>query len=171
VITDDLHTVLWPSAPDDDDAHWALRRQLWDHEDVLLGGSDAGAHVDRMCGGCYPTQFIDDTLRGRQLVSLERAIHMLTDAPARLLGLRDRGRVAEGWFADLVLFDRARVGAAPARLLHDLPGGSVRMTADSAGIAHVFVHGVETVRDGAATGTLPGRVLRSGRDTDTVAAR
>jgi N-acyl-D-aspartate/D-glutamate deacylase len=171
VITDDLHTVLWPSAPDDDDAHWALRRQLWDHEDVLLGGSDAGAHVDRMCGGCYPTQFIDDTLRGRQLVSLERAIHMLTDAPARLLGLRDRGRVAEGWFADLVLFDRARVGAAPARLLHDLPGGSVRMTADSAGIAHVFVNGVETVRDGAATGTLPGRVLRSGRDTDTVAAR
>jgi N-acyl-D-aspartate/D-glutamate deacylase len=171
VIADDLHTVLWPSAPDDDDAHWALRRELWDHEDVLLGGSDAGAHVDRMCGGCYPTQFIDDTLRGRRLVSLERAIHMLTDAPARLLGLRDRGRVAEGWFADLVLFDRARVGAAPARLLHDLPGGSVRMTADSAGIAHVFVNGVETVRDGAATGTLPGRVLRSGRDTDSVAAR
>jgi N-acyl-D-aspartate/D-glutamate deacylase len=88
-----------------------------------------------------------------------------------LLGLRDRGRVAEGWFADLVLFDRARVGAAPARLLHDLPGGSVRMTADSAGIANVFVNGVETVRDGAATGTLPGRVLRSGRDTDTVTAR
>jgi N-acyl-D-aspartate/D-glutamate deacylase len=171
VITDDLHTVLWPSAPDDDDAHWALRQKLWDHPDVLLGGSDAGAHVDRMCGGCYPTQFIDDTLRGRQLVSLERAIHMLTDAPARLLGLRDRGRVAEGWFADLVLFDRARVGAAPARLLHDLPDGSVRMTADSAGIANVFVNGVETVRDGAATGTLPGRVLRSGRDTDTVTAR
>jgi N-acyl-D-aspartate/D-glutamate deacylase len=171
VIADELRTVLWPSAPDDDDAHWRLRRELWDRDDVLLGGSDAGAHLDRMCGGSYPTQFLADTLRGRKLVPLERAVRMLTDAPARLFGLRDRGRVAVGAHADLLLFDPATVDAAPATLVHDLPDGSVRMTAASTGVAHVFVNGVETVRDGAPTGALPGRVLRSGRDTDTVTAR
>src|SRR5690606_20334906 len=129
VIADDLRTILWPSAPDDDDAHWALRAALWEHPDVLLGGSDAGAHLDRMCGGSYPTQFLADTLRGRGLVSLERAVHLLTDAPARLFGLRGRGRLEPGAYADLVLFDPLTVGSAGATLVRDLPGGSARMTA------------------------------------------
>jgi N-acyl-D-aspartate/D-glutamate deacylase len=170
VLADDLRTVLWPSAPDDDDAHWAMRVALWDDPDVLLGGSDAGAHLDRMCGGSYPTQFLADTLRGRQLVPLERAVHLMTDAPARLFGLRDRGRLAVGAHADVVLFDPATVGAAPATLVRDLPDGSPRMTAASNGVARVLVAGVETVVDGAPTGARPGRVLRSGRDTDTVTA-
>ena len=171
VIADDLRTVLWPSAPDDDDAHWALRGALWNDPDVYLGGSDAGAHLDRMCGGSYPTQLLADTLRGRRMVSLEWAVQAMSDAPARLLGLRDRGRIAEGWIADLVLFDPATVGAAPATLARDLPGGAPRMTAASTGVARVFVNGVVTVVDGAATGAVPGTVLRSGRDTETVTVR
>src|SRR5690606_9614306 len=129
------------------------------------------AHLDRMCGGSYPTQFLADCLRGRQLVSPERAVQFLTDAPARLFGLRDRGRIAPGAYADLVLFDPQTVGAAAATLVRDLPGGAPRMTAASTGVAHVFVNGTETVRDGEPTGALPGTVLRSGRDTDTVPAR
>jgi N-acyl-D-aspartate/D-glutamate deacylase len=168
VLADDLRTVLWPSAPDDDDAHWAVRRELWDDPDILIGGSDAGAHLDRMCGGSYPTQFLADCVRGRHLVPLERAVRMMTDDPARLFGLRDRGRLAEGAFADVVLFDPDRVGAAQATLVRDLPDGSPRMTAASTGVAHVFVDGVETIVDGEATGARPGHVLRSGRDTDTV---
>ncbi|MEJ6511541.1 MAG: amidohydrolase family protein, partial [Acidimicrobiales bacterium] len=78
VIADDLRTVLWPSAPDDDDAHWDMRRELWDEPDVILGGSDAGAHLDRMCGGSYPTRLLADSLRGRKLLSLERAVQALT---------------------------------------------------------------------------------------------
>ena len=171
VIADDLRTVLWPSAPDDDDAHWTLRGALWNDPDVYLGGSDAGAHLDRMCGGSYPTQLLADTLRGRRMVSLEWAVQAMSDAPARLLGLRDRGRIAEGWIADLVLFDPATVGAASATLVRDLPGGAPRMTAASTGVARVFVNGVVTVVDGAATGAVPGTVLRSGRDTETVTVR
>ncbi|MCU1379654.1 MAG: N-acyl-D-aspartate/D-glutamate deacylase [Acidimicrobiales bacterium] len=171
VIADDLRTVLWPSAPDDDDAHWALRAELWKDPDVLLGGSDAGAHLDRMCGGSYPTQFLADVLRGRQLVSLERAVHQLTQAPARLIGLRDRGVITDGAHADLLLFDPATVGAGPATLVDDLPGGSVRMTAASTGVVRVLVNGVATVVDGRPTGEVPGTVLRSGRDTETVTAR
>ena len=171
VLADELATVLWPSAPDDDDAHWALRAELWDDDDVLLAGSDAGAHLDRMCGGSYPTSFLDDCIGGRKLMSVERAIHELTAKPARLFGLQGRGEIIVGAQADLVVFDPTSIGAAPARLVADLPGGSSRLTADSVGVAHVFVNGVETVRDSVSTGARPGTVLRSGRDTRTVTAR
>jgi N-acyl-D-aspartate/D-glutamate deacylase len=168
VIADELRTVLWPSAPDDDDAHWSLRRTLWEDPDVFLGGSDAGAHLDRMCGSSYPTQLLADTLRGRKLVSLEWAVHALTGKPAQLLGLRDRGSVAVGAHADLVVFDPEAVGSAPATLVRDLPGDAPRMVAASIGVKRVHVNGVETVVDGEGTGALAGTVLRSGRDTDTV---
>ena len=170
-LADDLRTVLWPSATDDDDDHWALRAELWNDPDILLGGSDAGAHLDRMCGGTYPTQFLGDCLRGRRLMSVERAVHLLTDVPARLFGLRDRGRIEPGAFADIVLFDPTVVDAAPARLVHDLPGGSARLTADPIGVQRVMVNGVTTVLNGASTGALPGTTLRSGRDTESVSAR
>jgi N-acyl-D-aspartate/D-glutamate deacylase len=124
-----------------------------------------------MCGGSYATQFFADCLRGRRFMPIERAIHHFTDKPARLFGLRDRGRVVPGAFADLLLFDPETVGAGPARLVHDLPGGAVRLLNTSTGVHRVFVNGVETVRDGVSTGATPGTVLRSGRDTDTVTAR
>jgi N-acyl-D-aspartate/D-glutamate deacylase len=110
-------------------------------------------------------------LRGRQWMSLEHAVQLLTAKPAQLFGLRQRGVIAPGAFADLVVFDPQSIGAAPARLVRDLPGGSARLTADSTGVQHVFVNGVETVTDGEATGARPGTVLRSGRDTVTVTAR
>ena len=171
VLEDELRTVLWPAPSGDDDETWAIRVSMWDDENVLLGGSDAGAHLDRMCGGSYPTQFLAECLRGRKFMPLEQAIHHLTDKPARLFGLRDRGRITEGAFADLVVFDPEAVGSQPARLTHDLPEGAVRLVAGSLGVHRVFVNGIETVRDGDSTGATPGTVLRSGRDTDTVTAR
>jgi N-acyl-D-aspartate/D-glutamate deacylase len=171
VLADELRTVLWPAPQGDDDETWAMKVSMWDDEDVLLGGSDAGAHLDRMCGGAYPTQFLAECLRGRKFMSLERAIYHLTDKPARLFGLRDRGRITEGAFADLVVFDPDAVGSQPACLTHDLPEGGARLVAGSLGVHRVFVNGIETVRDGDSTGATPGTVLRSGRDTDTVTAR
>ncbi|HEX2576424.1 MAG TPA: amidohydrolase family protein, partial [Aquihabitans sp.] len=169
VVADDLRTVLWPIPPDGDDASWELRRQVWADDRAMLGGSDAGAHLDRMCGAPFPTRFLADTLRGRKLVSLERAVQLMTEVPARLFGLRDRGLLAEGFHADVVVVDPETVGSELAELVHDLPGDSPRLTADSTGVVRVLVNGVTTVVDGVATGELPGRVLRSGRDTDTVA--
>jgi N-acyl-D-aspartate/D-glutamate deacylase len=104
-------------------------------------------------------------------VSLERAVQLITDVPARLFGLRERGRVAEGFRADLVVLDPETVDSGPARRVHDLPGGSMRLTAGSSGVARVLVNGVEAAVDGSPTGALAGTVLRSGRDTETVATR
>jgi N-acyl-D-aspartate/D-glutamate deacylase len=169
VSNDELRTILWPMPPDNDPDTWTLRTEVWGDERAMLGGSDAGAHLDRMCGAPYTTRFVGDMIRGRRLVSLERAVQMLTDSPAQLFGLRDRGRVAPGYLADLVVFDPSTVGSEPATLVNDLPGGSARLTAGSIGVVRVLVNGVETVADGAATGARPGTVLRSGRDTYTVA--
>jgi N-acyl-D-aspartate/D-glutamate deacylase len=168
VVADGLRTVLWPKPSDGDDASWRARAALWDDPGVMLGGSDAGAHLDRMCGANYPTAFLGDCLRGRQLVTLERAVQLMTDAPAGLFGLRDRGRVTAGMHADLLVFDPETVGSEPATLVHDLPGESPRLVAASTGVVRVLVNGVETVANGASTGALPGTLLRSGRDTDTV---
>ncbi len=168
VINDNLRTILWPIPSDGDDASWKLRADVWNDPRALLGGSDAGAHLDRMCGAPYTTRFLADTLRGRKLVTLERAVHLITQAPAELFGLRDRGVVREGAWADLVAFDPLTVAAEHATLVEDLPGGSARLTAGSVGVEHVLVNGVEIVRAGATTGATPGAVLRAGRDTRTV---
>jgi N-acyl-D-aspartate/D-glutamate deacylase len=171
VIADELRTVLWPMPTDNDDATWALRQQTWLEPDVMLGGSDAGAHLDRMAGAPYTTRFLGDAVRGRSLVAMERAVQMITDDPARTFGLTGRGRIEEGWYADLVVFDPLTVGSEDATLVEDLPGGAPRLTAGSTGIVRVLVNGVETVRDGVSTGATPGTVLRSGRDTETVTTR
>jgi N-acyl-D-aspartate/D-glutamate deacylase len=171
VAADDFRTVLWPMPTDNDDASWAMRREVWDDPRVMLGGSDAGAHLDRMCGSSYTTRLLADSLRGRQLVPVERAVQLLSQAPAAEFGLAGRGTIAEGNHADLVVFDPATVGAEHARLVEDLPGGAARLTAGSEGVVRVVVGGVTTVEDGRATGATPGRVLRSGIDTVTVPTR
>jgi len=171
VIADGLKTDLWPIPPDDDAASWQRRIEVWRDDRALIGGSDAGAHLDRMCGGRYPTAFLGEICRDRGMFPMTEAIRLMTDAPARLFGLKDRGRVAPGFHADVVVFDPKTVNAGPVKNRRDLPGGCERLFSAAEGVHHVFVNGVEIVRDGRETGTLPGRLLRSGRDTDTVTVR
>ena len=169
VLADELRTVLWPGPTDDDDASWELRAEAWENEHVLLGGSDAGAHLDRMCGAPYTTAFLGDCLRGRRLMGLERAVQLLSDAPARLFGLRDRGRIEAGFHADLVLFDPTTVDAGPVELVNDLPGGTARLYSEAVGVERVIVGGVTIVENGAMSDARPGQIIRPGTDTHTVA--
>ena len=168
VLADDLRTVLWPGPTDDDPASWIMRQTAWDHDHVMIGGSDAGAHLDRMAGASYTTQWLADCLRGQKLATVEGAIAHMTDVPARYFGLVERGRIAEGWHADLVVFNPETVGAGEFLLKHDLPGDSPRLYADAFGIDRVYVNGTCTIVDGQPVGSLPGSVLRSGTDTETV---
>jgi N-acyl-D-aspartate/D-glutamate deacylase len=168
VLADELRTVLWPNTDDGDESTWTMRAKIWEDPRAMVGGSDAGAHLDRMCGSNYPTAFLDDCLHGRRLVPVERAVHMMTGQPAQLFGLRERGLLAEGFAADVLVFDPDTIGSEPARLVHDLPGDTPRLFAGSNGVVRVLVNGIETVRDGAPTGALPGSLLRSGHDTVSV---
>ena len=171
VIADELRTVLWPTPQDNDAESWRMRAELWLDERAMIGGSDAGAHLDRMCGAPYPTKFLNDCLHGHKLISMETAVKLMTSDPAALFGLKDRGVLRIGAIADVVVFDPATVGSHEPRLVTDLPGNSARLTADSVGMNHVFVNGVAILCDGVATGATPGTVLKSGRDTETVTAR
>jgi N-acyl-D-aspartate/D-glutamate deacylase len=167
VIADELRTGLRPPIPESE-ADWELKADVWRDGRTVVGGSDAGAHLDVMCGAIYSTSLLGEGVRKRHLLSWEEAVHQLTDVPARLYGLRDRGRLAPGSWADVVIFDPERIGQLPERTRADLPGGASRLYAEAEGIEHVLVNGTEIVRDGTFTGALPGAVLRSGRDTDTV---
>ena len=169
VVADELRTGLRPPLPESEE-DWALRGETWRDPRVIVGGSDAGAHLDTMCGAIYSTSLLGDGVRRRSLVSWEQGVRLLSDIPARLYGLRDRGRLVPGAWADVVVFDPATIGHRPVRTRNDLPGGASRLYAEADGVAHVLVNGTEIVRDGSFTQARPGKLIRSGVDTDTVRA-
>jgi N-acyl-D-aspartate/D-glutamate deacylase len=156
---------------DGDEWAQAARLDVLKDPRVVLGASDAGAHMDMMVGADFPTRCMAELVRTRGVFTLEELVHQLTDRLARLYGFRHRGRVDAGYWADLVVLDPETVGAGPLRTVRDLPAGAPRLKTESTGVHHVFVAGQAVVEDGTLTGATPGRLLRSGRDTETVPAR
>lgn len=167
MIADELRTGMAPRPVGDDPSLWPVREQLWSDPRVMIGASDAGAHLDMLSTFDYAATYLELT-RDRSEMPVEAAVHRLTDAPARLYGLRERGRIAEGWWADLCLFEAARVAQGKVAWRDDLPGGFNRLYSEPPGIEHVVVNGVEIARHGKPLDARPGKVLRSGRDTVTV---
>jgi N-acyl-D-aspartate/D-glutamate deacylase len=140
--------------------------ELLTHPDTVLGLSDAGAHAGQLCDACFSTHLLGHWVRERGTLSLEQAVRMLTSRPAEVMGITDRGRLAPGLAADVVVFDPLRVGAGPLRRVRDLPAKAERLLADAHGIEAVVVNGAVIRRAGAdqvaADGSLPGRLLRGG---------
>ncbi|MEE3329503.1 MAG: amidohydrolase family protein [Myxococcota bacterium] len=167
-IADGLKTSFMPPNSGDDDASWAHRGDTWVDDRTVIGASDAGAHLDMIDTFAVPTQVLGNGVRKHGLIDIEEAVRQLTDVPAKLYGLRERGRLEEGYFADVVVFDADTVDTGPTYTKQDLPAGAGRLYADAIGIEHVIVNGAEIVRGDEHTGALPGTVLRSGRDTYTV---
>lgn len=169
VVADELKTGLYPPAAGDNDESWALRQALWNDDRCLIGASDAGAHLDFLATFNYSTYLLA-AARDKKLMSLEAAVHKLTDVPARLYGLKHRGRIEQGWWADLVLFDPEKVAPEEIEVREDLPGGAWRLYGEAVGVRHVFINGKQAVADGQFTDARPGTLLRSGRDTEPVTA-
>ena len=167
-ISEELRTSFAPLIPGDDEETWKLRAEVWEDPRTLVGASDAGAHLDMIDTFSYCTTLLSRAVRELKLLTVERAIHHLSDAPARAIGLTERGRIAEGWHADIVVFDMDTVGVGPLHTRQDLPGDESRLFAEAIGIEHVIVNGVPIVEGQEYTGSLPGIALRSGRDTVTV---
>lgn len=128
---------------------------------VLIGLSDGGAHVDMLCNTGYPTYLLGTWVRERQVMSLERAVQRLTSEPARFFGLHDRGVIAQGKAADLVIFNPRTVAAGDKEMRYDLPGGEGRFVQQARGVHAVIVNGHRLFADGQHTGALPGQVLRT----------
>ena len=94
---------------------------------------------------------------------MQQAIHRLTGQPAAIYGIRDRGQIKAGAYADLLLFDPDTVGRSPARRTFDLPGGGRRLTTDALGVHGVWVNGTRIIgqNDTQNGPTLPGAILRA----------
>jgi N-acyl-D-aspartate/D-glutamate deacylase len=123
----------------------------------VLGLSDAGAHCDQTCDANMLTTFLAHWVRDRRIMRVEEGIRKLTSEPARVLGLgRERGLVAEGMAADLVVLELERLDPGPVRRVWDFPLGRSRLTADEPqGFRHVLVNGGVIRRDGEVLALEP----------------
>jgi len=131
-----------------------------------LGLSDAGAHVGQLCDAPLPTDLLGTWVRDRQVLSLEEAVHKLTKVQADLFGFDDRGEIAEGKAADIVVFDAATVAPGPLRRVRDFPANAERLTADEpSGMDRLYVNGTPVIVDGKlqadAVASRPGKILRA----------
>ncbi len=129
------------------------------HPRALLGLSDAGAHVGTICDASFSTFMLTYWVKNGHL-SLEQAVHMLSQRNASYLGLNDRGRIAVGLRADLNLIDPAALHLPKPKILRDLPAGGRRLVQTASGYLRTWVAGQCVQADGAVTAARPGRLVR-----------
>ncbi|GIR37663.1 MAG: hypothetical protein CM15mP49_30480 [Actinomycetota bacterium] len=108
---------------------------------------------------------LGEAVRKRALLEMEEAVHMLTEVPANLYGLVDRGAIKEGHYADVIVIDENAIGSQPTSIVNDLPLEAPRLFAGADGVEHVFCNGKEIVSSGEFTSSRPGSVLKSGTHT------
>lgn len=137
----------------------AIVGQLLDHPAVHVGSADAGAHITQFSGAGDTCLLFERYVRQRGGMTLERAVQRLTSDLARAWGLRDRGQIAVGRYADLVLFDPDTIARGPEVWADDLPDGSGRYVRRAVGIHQVIVNGQVLVDEGRYTAARPGRIL------------
>jgi N-acyl-D-aspartate/D-glutamate deacylase len=138
-------------------------REVVQDPNVLIALGDGGAHMSQLCDACYATHLLGHWVREDGALSLEQAVHQLTQRPADIFGLSDRGRLAVGLPADIVVFDPATVGAGPLERVHDLPAGEDRLISRPRGIEAVIVNGVPLPPPGTAPQRPSGKLLRQRR--------
>ncbi|MWA04822.1 amidohydrolase family protein [Actinomadura sp. LD22] len=162
-IESDLHARFGAiSGHQDPDKSELLR--LIEDDIIRFGSSDAGAHVSQLVDSRYPSYVLGYFVRERGL-QMERAIQMMTTMQAEVHGIKDRGQLAEGWHADVVVFDPDTVNAGPIQRVNDQPGNARRLIAKAEGIEYVIVNGTPIREHGkdvvdAESGELPGQLMR-----------
>ena len=131
------------------------------HDAGLISLSDAGAHLRYMCDAGYGLHMLGYWVREKRVMSLEKAIRLLTSLPANLIGIRNRGIIGPGMQADIMLFDRDKIGLGPLYRVNDLPNGETRMMRDSIGIEGVWVNGVKVFNGKVyEVSESPGQLIR-----------
>ena len=139
-------------------------REMLMRPGTLVGGGDGGAHVTVICDASYPTYMMEHWVRDRERgekIPTETAVRMLTQDPAELYGMKDRGVVRKGLRADLNVIDPARIALGTPRVEHDLPSGSPRLLQSATGYVANIVGGQVTCREGVDTGARPGGLFRA----------
>lgn len=155
-LADDLETEFNQAVAHTDAA---IVGDLLDHPAVHIGSADAGAHITQFSGAGDSGLLFERYVRERGRMTLERAVQRLTADLAGAWGLRQRGALRPGWFADLVLFDADTIGRGDELWADDLPGGSGRYVRGARGIERVWVNGQLLVDQGRYTAARPGCIV------------
>jgi N-acyl-D-aspartate/D-glutamate deacylase len=141
-------------------------REMMLHPQSLLGLADGGAHTGTICDASMPTFMLThwtrDRSRGERL-PLEYVVKKQTHDTARLYGMSDRGTVEPGALADFNLIDYEGLSLGVPYVEADLPAGGRRLLQKASGYVATIKAGTVTFEQGAATGELPGRLVRGAR--------
>jgi N-acyl-D-aspartate/D-glutamate deacylase len=159
-LAEDLRTVYTAQLLNSDEE--AVGRML-NHPNSLVSLSDAGAHLTFFNDAGFGLHLLGRWARELGAMPMGEAVRRLTHRPAQVFGMRSRGMVREGYAADLLLFDPAKVGRGPRRRVFDLPGGAPRLTTDALGVHGVWVNGARVVDEKGRSDSAPlaGEVLKS----------
>ena len=133
--------------------------ELLASEVSLISASDAGAHISSFDGAGDSTLVLTRHVRDRSDLTLEDAVKKMTKDQADLLGIKDRGEIKVGAFADIAVFDLAKLQWSPEKKVKDIPGGLPRFRRPEGGFRYTFINGVLAQENGVLTGKLPARFL------------
>lgn len=149
----------------------SLGARLLRHPAVAGGVSDGGAHTKAFSNGCYGTDFLVRSVREQKVMSLEEAHYHLSFKVARTLGLRERGALLPGYYADVIIYDleALHIDRNRYRIVRDLPGGDWRRVTSAGGYARIMVNGTTTFIDGKSTGSVPGYLAEVEFSQETMA--
>ena len=158
-LAENLETTFEDTATQGDEE---AVKEIFCNPHVLLGQSDAGAHVANASPGFgYSTIMLAYWVRERRIMSLEDTIKKMTFLPASIFGIHDRGLLRRGLAADLFVFDPTTIDLLPPEKINDLPEGASRYIQRAKGIHYTIVNGSVLMKNGCHTGVYPGKVLRS----------
>jgi N-acyl-D-aspartate/D-glutamate deacylase len=165
MLGDDGRAFLYFPLLNYTEGHLDAVRQMLLHEHTVPGLADGGAHVGTICDASFATTLLTlwarDRTRGER-IALPEIVRRQARETARAVGLHDRGVLAPGMKADVVVVDLDRLRLRAPVMAYDLPAGGKRLLQRAEGYLHTFVSGVETYVDGEPTGALPGRLIRGG---------
>jgi N-acyl-D-aspartate/D-glutamate deacylase len=136
--------------------------EMMAHPETLFGLGDGGAHVGIISDASFPTYALSHWGRDRSHGRFEIGwlIEQMTSRTARAVGLFDRGVIAPGMQADLNVIDFETVRCERPTMAYDLPAGGKRLLQRARGYSATIAHGQVIMRDGEASGALPGQLIR-----------
>ena len=128
---------------------------------VVPGLGDAGAHVSQIIDSGWPTFFLSHWCRDTEEFSIEHAVQKMTSAPARTLGLTDRGTLSKGARADINVIELDNLNEKQPQLVHDFPGGAPRFIQKASGYRATVCNGSTILLNDELTGESGGQIIRS----------